>query len=175
MQLRTNRVVVTFTHSDGSFAEAGQRAVRIMGEGPSKGVLCVERRGRLLPITVNGPTIASCNLASAPVAQGYTEAQAVAPVATLAQLGIAKAPKEPKAPKPAKAAAAAMAAYVSAPKGKAKAVAEPVAAASPTSLEAAIEAVREHMKGKPLAEAQAILTALVTVADVKPSKGQRRR
>lgn len=174
MQLRTNRVTVTFTHSDGSFAEASQRAVRLMAEGPHKGVLCVERRGRLLPITVTGQNAASCNLASDPVAQGYTEAQAVAPVATLAQLGIVKAPKEPKPAKSASPEAGAMAAYVKAPKVSKRTV-QTVAAPSASSLEEAIAAVREHMKGKPLAEAQAILTSLVTVADIKPSKAQRRR
>lgn len=178
MHLRTNRVVVTFTHSDGSFAEASQRAVRVMAEGPHKGQLCIERRKRLLPITVTGTNTASCNLAAAPFAQGYAEAQAVAPVATLAQLGITREPKAAKEPKaPASAPAAAMAAYVAPKRGKAHKSAkapEPkaqVAAAEP-SLEDAIAAVRAHMAGKPLGEVQAIMTSLVTVKDAP--KGRRR-
>lgn len=166
MQLRTNRVVVTFQHSDGSFSEAGMRAIRIMGEGPHKGMLCIERRKRLLPITVTSPTTATCNLGADPLASGYAEAQAVAPVATLAALGVA--PREPKAPTAPKAAA---------PKAAPKA-AEPapamVAHVGPPTLEEAIAAVREHMAGKPLAEAQAILTSLVTVGST-PKAARRNR
>lgn len=178
MQLRTNRVVVTFTHSDGSFAEASQRAVRVMAEGPNKGALCVERRGRLLALTITGGNTASCNLGATPVAQGYAEAQAIAPVATLAQLGITREPKAAKEPKaPASAPAAAMAAYVKAPKAAktrnpAKPVEQPKAAE--TSLEDAIAAVRAHMAGKPLPEVQAIMTSLVTVGDAPKGRKARR-
>lgn len=92
--LVTLRPTVTFNHMDGSFAEASPRAIRRYN-----GVLCVERRKRLLPITVTGPKAAIVNLGAQPLAENYGDAQAVAPVQTLEQLGIKRAPKEPTAAK----------------------------------------------------------------------------
>lgn len=154
MQLRTHKIVVTFQHSDGSFTEASQRSVRIMAAGPHKGALCVERRSRLLAIEPTSGNTASCNLGAEPLASGYAEAQAVAPVASLAALGIAKAPKP-------------------APKSTKSTKAKP--APTMTSLEEAIATVRENLKGKPFAEAQALMTSLLTVDDVAKPKASSKR
>lgn len=146
--LVTLRPTVTFNHMDGSFAEASPRAIRRYN-----GVLCVERRKRLLPITVTGPKAAIVNLGAQPLAENYGDAQAIAPVQTLEQLGIKRAPKEPTAAK-----------------------ASPSASLKLTA-DDAIKALGRSLKGADEAQVHAMFTSIIAAmseGDEKPKASARK-
>lgn len=149
--LVTLRPTVTFNHMDGSFAEASPRAIRRYN-----GVLCVERRKRLLPITVTGPKAAIVNLGAQPLAENYADAQSIAPVQTLEQLGVKRAPKEPGS-KPARGSA----------KPDLKLTAED-----------AIKALGRSLKGADEAQVHAMFTSIIaemTASDEAKPKASTRR
>lgn len=163
-QLNTIRPTITFRHGDGSIAEASARAVRLFTpKGSKTPVLCVERRNRLLPITVTGANNAEVNLGVTPLAQGYENAQAIAPVATLAQLGVKRAPKEPKAAVPAYARA-------STKKGGKAAAPDKVQIA----VDDALARIRETLVGASQDEITSVFASLLT-APTEPKAARRGR
>lgn len=101
----TIQPLVRFTRSDGSVKAESSRSLRLYD-----GKLCVKVRSRLMPVERESDRVAIVRLNAKPLADGVADAQAVAPVVTLAKLGApnaearakaAKADAKPKASAPA--------------------------------------------------------------------------
>ena len=101
-QLDTIHPTIRFMYGSGSYQS--KRFVRrhpVNGTGESCECLCISARGKLWKITPTGPRSASCDLTAVALVdfgsrqKAREEAQRIAPVATLAKLGI-KRPPRPK-------------------------------------------------------------------------------
>lgn len=181
--LTTLKPVVTFMHGTSTnpqgFAEADQRAVRIVASGAHKGTLVVERRKRMCRLHVTAAKAAIVYLGDEAVLTGYESAQEVAPVASLAKLGVTTTPKakakaEPKpevaflaevakpAPKPASKTKS-LAKLKAAQEAKAAAkLAASAKAEVDADLEAAKATLREALKGLTASQTADLLTSLVS-------------
>ena len=84
-----------FVRSDGTVAREGSRSLRLYD-----GKLCVKVRSRLMPVEREADRVAIVRLNAKPLADGVEDAQAIAPVATLAKLGVPDAAARVKAAKP---------------------------------------------------------------------------
>ena len=151
-KLDTIRPSIQFLHGDGSHdGVAEPRALRIVKSGPHKGAYGIERRRKIMPITVIGPRTATCNLAAEPLIVGYADAQAVAPVATLEAIGVSR---------PAKPAAG------SAPKGRTGGRKSSTSEITP---EDAVKALANSLKGQPQ---EAVQAAFLSIVEMLAPKGK---
>lgn len=91
----TIQPLVRFTRSDGSVKAESSRSLRLYD-----GKLCVKVRSRLMPVERESDRVAIVRLNAKPLADGVADAQAVAPVVTLAKLGVPDAETRAKAAKP---------------------------------------------------------------------------
>ena len=101
-QLDTIHPTIRFMYGSGSYqSKRFVRTYPVNGTGEPGECLCISARGKLWKINPTGPRSASCDLTAVALVdfgsrqKAREEAQSIAPVATLAKLGI-KRPPRPK-------------------------------------------------------------------------------